>query len=165
MPILRGRAFDDHDTATTPLVIVISEDVARRIFGATDVVGRQMRYVGPEGGKPRSMEVIGVARDTNSRALDLILGTVYVPLAQEDAQRILIVGRVAGDPAPMVRTFAGIVRQADPDLAVEFAWTGCHPPPNDVREVIVPTRRVAGVRAEVPRCAPRRPQRPVRTGK
>jgi predicted permease len=122
--MLRGRAFDDHDTAATPFVIVISEDVARKIFGGTDVVGRQMRYVGLYDEKPRSVEVIGVARDMNSRVFAQKFGTVYVPLAQQDAQRVLIVGRAPGDPAPMTRVFAGIVRQADPDLAVEFASTG-----------------------------------------
>ena len=43
VPILRGRGFDDQDTATTTLLIVISERMATSVFGTADVVGRQVR--------------------------------------------------------------------------------------------------------------------------
>jgi predicted permease len=124
VPILRGRGFDDHDIATTPQVIVISAEVAREMFGVVDAVGRQLRYLGPVDDTPRLSEIVGVAQDVNSRVFDLKLGTVYVPLAQEDVQRVLIVGRTVRDPGLTVRNFAKIVRLADPDLAVEFAATG-----------------------------------------
>ncbi len=125
LPILRGRGFDDHDTSMTPPVIVISEHVARQFLGTTDAVGRQMKLRGPSDTTLKTVEVIGITKDTDSLALfDRSLGVVYVPLAQQNAQAVLIVGRTVSDPAPMVRSFAGIVRQADPDLAVEFAATG-----------------------------------------
>jgi putative ABC transport system permease protein len=125
VPILRGRGFDARDTRTTRPVIVTSERTARRVFGSADVVGRQMTYVGPSDTTPGIVEVIGVARDTDTVDLfDRRVGAVYVPLAQRDARAVILVGRTAGDPAPMARTFAGIVRRVNPDLAVEFASTG-----------------------------------------
>jgi putative ABC transport system permease protein len=125
VPILRGRGFDDRDTATTHPVIVASEQIARRVFGTTDAVGRQMSYQGASDAAPKTVEVIGVARDTDTLALfDRRIGAVYVPLSQHDAQTAIIVGRTSGDPAPMARTFAGMARQADRDLAVQFASTG-----------------------------------------
>jgi putative ABC transport system permease protein len=127
VPILRGRAFDDHDAATTHPVIVTSELAARQVFGTTDVVGRQMSYRGPSDTAPMTVDVIGVARDTDTERFfgqHRPFGSVYVPLAQHDSLGVMIVGRTAGDPAPMAGTFAGIVRQADPDLAVRFASTG-----------------------------------------
>ena len=127
VPILRGRAFDDHDTAATHPVIVLSELAARQMFGATDGVGRQMTYRGPSDTTPITVDVVGVARDTDTERFfgqHRPLGSVYVPLAQHDPLGVIIVGRTSGDPAPMAATFAGIVRQADPDLAVRFASTG-----------------------------------------
>jgi hypothetical protein len=127
VPILRGRAFDDHDTGATRPVIVTSELAARQVFGTTDVVGRQMTYRGPSDTTPRTVDVIGVARDTDTERFvgqPRPLGSVYVPLAQHDSPSVIIVGRTAGDPSPTTRTFAGILRQADPDLAVRFASTG-----------------------------------------
>ena len=124
VPILRGRGFDHHDAETSSLVMVVSEDVARQMFGTGDVVGRQLSYLGPMNDTPRSAEVIGVARETNSRVFDVKMGSVYLPLVQHVANRVLILGRVAGDPAPRVRTFAEVVRTVEPDLAVEFAATG-----------------------------------------
>jgi predicted permease len=127
VPILRGRAFDDHDTAATHPVIVTSELAARLVFGTTDVVGRQMSYRGPSDTAPMTVDVIGVARDTDTERFfgqPRPFGSVYVPLAQHYPPTVIILGRTAGDPAPMARTFAGILRQADPDLAVRFASTG-----------------------------------------
>ncbi|HKV99828.1 MAG TPA: ABC transporter permease, partial [Vicinamibacterales bacterium] len=39
VPIVRGRAFTDRDDAAAPPVMVVSEEMAREMFGTTDVVG------------------------------------------------------------------------------------------------------------------------------
>ena len=127
VPLLQGRPFGEGDTSTTPPVIVISERVARQVFGTTGAVGRQMTFAGASsaGAAPTTVTVVGVARDTDvGQVFDRSLGTVYMPLSQRDVSRVFLVGRTDGDPAPAVRAFRTIVRQADPDLAVEVAATG-----------------------------------------
>lgn len=125
VPMLRGRGFDGHDSATTKRVIVVSERVARQAFGTADAVGKSMIYQGAWETAPQIVEVIGVTRDTDPvEPRDRRFGSVYLPLTQQSTDNLIIVGRTAGNPAPMARTFSRIVRDAEPDLAVEFAGTG-----------------------------------------
>jgi putative ABC transport system permease protein len=126
VPIVRGRGFDDGDRARASPVIVTSEKVARQVFGTADVTNREMLYVGAFDRAPVRAEVIGVAGDTDTLALfDRRFGAVYVPFVQQGTQtRVIIIGRTAGDPASILPKFASIARQADPDLAIEFASAG-----------------------------------------
>jgi hypothetical protein len=63
VPIVRGRAFTDRDTAAAPHVTIVTEQLARDVFRTTDVVGRELR-VGTSA-DPRAvlevMTIVGVA--------------------------------------------------------------------------------------------------------
>ncbi len=65
IPILRGRGFlrgeNDKDR------VVINETLARRLFPGQDPIGRRLKVGG--GGHPRSVEIVGVARDSKYRTL------------------------------------------------------------------------------------------------
>jgi putative ABC transport system permease protein len=125
VPIRRGRSFGDHETIATDPVIVISEGLSGHLFGTSEAVGRRIRYQGPQDAAEKAVEVIGVAGDTDT--LNLFgrqVGTVYVPLAQEDTESVILVGRAANDPASLTHVFAPLVHKVDPHLAVQFASTG-----------------------------------------
>jgi hypothetical protein len=40
MPVVRGRAFNNHDRTGAPPVIMINEPFARRFFPGTDPIGK-----------------------------------------------------------------------------------------------------------------------------
>jgi predicted permease len=128
VPLVRGRGFDNHDTAATTPVIVVSEHVARAIFGTTDVIGRHVLYRGIftlDTKTVKTLEIVGVARDTDTQVLfDRSLGSAYIPLAQQYEATLVLIGRTPGDPSTMVKAFAAIGRKADPDLPIAFASTG-----------------------------------------
>lgn len=108
--IVRGRAFDHRDEAGADAVVIISERTAIRLFGTSDVVGRQMlikpRALPPQGRSvarklalpsrvapmnesdvARAVTVVGVASDTDVGALFSDDGTVlYLPFSQEPAR-------------------------------------------------------------------------------
>jgi putative ABC transport system permease protein len=149
--IVRGRGFDDRDTAGAALVVVLSEQTAKRLFGTADVVGRQVQLKPSSSAGPRRrsvagklslqttvapppagaeidiVTVIGVAADTDvgqifSRRGDL----AYLPLSQQPTGvsfGIAIV-RTTGDPYVALRVLRDVIRRVDPDLAVESAGTG-----------------------------------------
>ena len=151
IPILRGRGFDDRDTAGGRPVVVLGEQAARRLFGTIEVVGReiQLKPRASEGTRRRTVAgklalqtrvpapradaevytatLVGIARDTDvgqlfSRRADL----VYLPLSQQPTTvsfGIAIV-RTQGSPYVAVRLLRDAIRRVDPGLAVESSGTG-----------------------------------------
>src|SRR6187455_3448552 len=43
MRVVRGRVFDDRDTATSPLVVVINETLAGKIWPGEEPVGKRLK--------------------------------------------------------------------------------------------------------------------------
>jgi putative ABC transport system permease protein len=63
MHVLRGRGFQESDTASAPLVVVVNEAFSRKCCAGAKVLGRQVAL--PEGWKsPLRREIVGVVGDT-----------------------------------------------------------------------------------------------------
>jgi predicted permease len=124
VPILRGRAFDDHDQSSGEPVVVLSEFTARQLFGSSDIVGRQL-IVRRSDSKDTLATVVGIARDTDVRS---ILGDprpfAYLPLRDRLGPIVTITARSTGDAGPAVRAVREMLRRADPDLAVDAVGDG-----------------------------------------
>jgi macrolide transport system ATP-binding/permease protein len=61
IPILRGRTFTRTEVQTDSHVVIVSEELARRLWPGADPVGKTLQLLG-EGTLPK--EVIGVVKDT-----------------------------------------------------------------------------------------------------
>ena len=119
--ILRGRGFDDRDGPAAPRVVVLSEFTARQMFGAADVVGREMAV-----GQTRSptATIVGVAADTDVGSIFADPRPLaYVPLTQH-YQLITVVARASGSVTNAVGAMREAIRRADPDVAVDTIGTG-----------------------------------------
>ncbi|MEX1128783.1 MAG: ABC transporter permease [Vicinamibacterales bacterium] len=127
VPILRGRGFDERDDAGAAPVVVLSETTVRKLFGTSEVLGRDllMKDAFARGDTPvRSARVVGVARDTDvthlfSRNGDL----VYAPFAQWYQRSVAVVAR-AKDAETATRAVRSAIRRADPELGIQAAGTG-----------------------------------------
>src|SRR6266704_2366867 len=63
IPVLSGRDFNEHDTATSPKVALVNETFLRRYLGNAEPIGATVR-TGAEPGYPEATyEVIGVVKD------------------------------------------------------------------------------------------------------
>ena len=126
--IVRGRAFDDRDSASSAPVIVIDERTAAELFGDTNPLGRPVtvqrrRWVGEEQRPQHTLTVIGVAHATSAGSIGSDGGVAYLPLAQHYEPRLVLTARAADATATaglLRRTLASI----DPDLAVTQSGTG-----------------------------------------
>ena len=82
IPILRGRAFTEHDRGRRPGAFVIDQTAAQRFFPREDPIGRQIMLDAEVDGVPLSGEVVGIAggirHDGLSRHPE---PQIYVPLA------------------------------------------------------------------------------------
>jgi predicted permease len=79
--VLSGREFDDQDSLNHPAVAVINEEFARRHFLNRNPIGEHLSA--KVRGHLRELEIIGLVKNTNSRALRASPPpTVYVSYAQ-----------------------------------------------------------------------------------
>jgi putative ABC transport system permease protein len=80
-PILRGREFDDRDTASAPWVAVVNETAGRRIWPGKDPIGREFTLTGLPEERPRV--VVGLVRDIPTRSRQTVAEPViYLPYLQ-----------------------------------------------------------------------------------
>jgi putative ABC transport system permease protein len=62
-PIVRGRMITDDDVATSPLVVVINEALARTYFSGRDPLGKQISLGGKDTGMIKPYTIVGVLAD------------------------------------------------------------------------------------------------------
>jgi predicted permease len=112
IPLLRGRDFTDAEHGG---VAIINETMARQYWPGQDPVGQ--RFFDGEAKDGRSMEVIGVAKDTNTRYVGLPAEPLlYAPLGQYSyPQHYLMVRTTRGSVEPQLRQ---ILLELNPNLPI-----------------------------------------------
>ena len=86
IPLLRGRWFDNRDTADAPAVVVISEALARQAFPGENPIGQRMKH-GGRGSPNPFVEIVGVVGDTKYQGLDNGDTPVFYKFASQAAMR------------------------------------------------------------------------------
>jgi predicted permease len=82
IPIIRGRAFDDRDTAGAPRVAVVNEQFVRRFFKGQNPLGHRMTVFDDP-----PMEIVGVAKDVREAGLvGPGVALMYVPVVQTSGE-------------------------------------------------------------------------------
>jgi putative ABC transport system permease protein len=140
VPIVAGRDFTDADRRDAEPVVIISESVAKRMFGTRDAVNRRLMWTDPLmkfiGVRTAPRRIVGVAADVDDE--NIVPGpamTVYHPFEQEIGGGRLFV-HTASDPYPLVPAITKIIRELASDQPVERAATL-----DDIRaEVLAPDR-------------------------
>jgi predicted permease len=129
VPVIHGRAFDDRDDANAPPVAVVSESLARKLFGTGDAVGRVMQMRGSlNASDDKTIEartIVGVTRDTDVGSLmnPRDFAFLFVPIAQRyEPPNFVIANRADG--AAGAGPLRSLVRAADPDLALDAVGSG-----------------------------------------
>jgi putative ABC transport system permease protein len=108
IPFLSGRDFTEQDKLDSPLVVILSNSTAKRLFPNENPIGRQILF-GTENGNGLPAEVIGVVGDV--RSLELAKANdveFYRPWPQRSFPFFNLVVRSATKP----EATAGIVRGA-----------------------------------------------------
>ncbi len=93
IPLLKGRLFDERDQANTTPVIVVSENLSRRLWSGEDPIGKRIKYGIENSGAPW-MTVVGVVGDTKHYELkEESLMRFYKPYAQDSWSAMTLVAR------------------------------------------------------------------------
>ena len=115
IPLLRGRAFDDHDRADKPPVVLVSATMAATVWPKEDPLGRRVRFKGRE----QWATVIGVVGDVKHSGLDdQPRAQVYSTHEQDARIFACLVARTAGEPLAMVGALRKAFWSVDPDQPV-----------------------------------------------
>ena len=120
----RGRSLQSSDTESSLPVALVNEAMARQYWSDSDIVGRQIQWIG---GGPRNLTVVGVVANVHQDRLDgPIFPALYVPLAQspEPVRDLIFVVRTMGSPlsvASGVRQAVGNVDGTLPIFALQTA--------------------------------------------
>ncbi len=115
IPILYGRAIDEHDTLNGPRAVVVNREFGRYFFQRENTVGITF----PDSGNV-VYQIVGVCADWRVDQLrDTVRPAVYTAWIQ--APRVSPVTfevKIAGDEAGVVRQIRQSVRSVDSDLAI-----------------------------------------------
>ena len=110
MPIMRGRAFNERDRANTPMVAVVNETMARRLWPNEDALGKRFRCFG----ETWVIEVVGIARDAKYFTLgEEPMSFMYFPLLQHYTPAATLHVRTEGDPSKVIGVVRGQMQALD----------------------------------------------------
>ncbi|HEV8415565.1 MAG TPA: ABC transporter permease [Bryobacteraceae bacterium] len=86
IPVLRGRAFTGRDDATQPGVVIINQEMARRVWPNSDPLNDRLlvgRAFGPEYDQDPVRQIVGIVGDVRDVGLNQNpRPAMYVPIAQ-----------------------------------------------------------------------------------
>lgn len=125
IPLLRGRYFQESDTANSSRVVIVDERLANRFWPGRDPVGQQM-YEPNDSGLAMTNEtpryrVVGVVRSV--RLEDLSgrgnkEGAYYFPFSQRLSNTYSIALRTSGNSTALVGAIRAQIAAIDPELPV-----------------------------------------------
>jgi predicted permease len=123
IPLKAGREFTLQDNVESPRVVIISETMARRLFGPdVDPIGKRLS-LDPGSPEERWRSIVGVVGDVHYRELQDIRFDLYLPHAQSNGTINHFAVRTATDPKMFLATVQREVAALDPNLAVTSVAT------------------------------------------
>ena len=119
IPLLRGRDFTERDRPGAPLVAIVSQRLAQRLWPKENAVGKRIEWPSWEGAPRPLIEIIGVSADAKYRSLvaDAPL-LLYVPESQNYSGTQTLVVHTTAEPEDLVGAVRSAVNSADQNLPV-----------------------------------------------
>jgi len=117
--LLQGRALTAQDNENAPLVVLVSEAMARKFWPGADPVGKRIRFYNSSGEQRPWRSVVGVVRDVKQYGLDTAGPmAMYETLAQFPSSSLTLVVQGAVEPSTLVAAIRREILALDKDQAV-----------------------------------------------
>jgi predicted permease len=114
-PVIRGRAFNNNDTATSPLVAIVNQAFAKRYFNGDALGQRFNRMVAPPN-QFVSTTIVGIAEDVRHNGIERqVSPEFYLPESQAPSTDIYIALRSNTDPILLANAMRKAVLAVDPE--------------------------------------------------
>ncbi|MFY9825028.1 MAG: FtsX-like permease family protein, partial [Thermoanaerobaculia bacterium] len=114
VPLLRGRDFDDHDSAHTAPVAIVNRTLARRLWPDRDAIGQLLIVA------DKTCTVVGLVADVGApNAMETPAAQVYLPYWQnEDLLDARLCIRADGDLVRLLPALRRELHAIDPNVPV-----------------------------------------------
>jgi putative ABC transport system permease protein len=120
IPLIRGRIFDERDSASSPHVAVINESLARDRWPNQDPIGQTIQF-GNMDGDLRLLTIVGIVGDTHEYGLEVPpRPTVYVNLFQRPRATISLTMLSDADTQSVASAARGILQDLNPEIPARF---------------------------------------------
>ena len=118
--LLVGRTFTREDGPDTPVVVVVNETAAQRLWAGDAVGGRTRSQGSPDAWR----EVVGVVADTRVRSLqELPTPMIYFSAEQFGLNAFYMVVRTDGDPGALAGEMRAVLRDVGSSLPISRIGT------------------------------------------
>jgi putative ABC transport system permease protein len=122
-PLVAGREFDDHDTATAPKVAIVNETFVSKILNGGNPIGVRFREEGYVGKATPVYEIVGLVKNTKYRDLrEEPIPIIFVATAQDDRPdlypQFLIHSNLPA--SALLGGVKQVISETSPDIGVEF---------------------------------------------
>jgi predicted permease len=122
VPLLRGRVLNDQDTKTSPLVIVIDQEMANRYFPGEDPIGKRLFLddADGEGEGYKPFEIVGLVARAKTHGFDDTGSSPLVYFSQAQVKRtgLVLFVRAGGTIKSLEKPIRDIVNSIDPSQPV-----------------------------------------------
>jgi predicted permease len=114
VPILRGRGILESDREDAPLVAVLSQSIARRLWPDENPIGKRIKYWSQDTWRT----VVGVAGDIRFRSLREATPTIYLPWRQTPSWQLAFAVRTSASLGSVIGAIRREARAVDPGINV-----------------------------------------------
>ena len=132
IPLRAGRAFDEHDHATSRRVLVVNDAFVRQHLHGVSAIGTRVRTAAEAGYPEATYEIVGVVGSTKYSTLrdedclcdagkDAMPPIAYVPIAQDPNPTPLayVIARASGSAQALTTAIRRRFETADPGVGVQ----------------------------------------------
>ena len=112
IPLLRGRFFTEQDNMDSPMVVILDEEVARRVWPGENPIGRRVRS-GPTSPWAEVVGVVGHIRHEKLETDERL--QIYWNYWQRARDRMSLVVRTSVDPHSLVSPVLNVIQSIDAD--------------------------------------------------
>jgi putative ABC transport system permease protein len=118
-PLLKGRFFNDGDTATSPQVVIINEALARKYWPGGDALGKRITFSDTRKPNAKWITIVGIVGNVRHRGLDVDAQPEYYgPLTQNPSSSMLLTVRSAQDPRGLASAVRREIQSIDPEQPI-----------------------------------------------
>jgi predicted permease len=118
IPLVAGRNFDSHDTASALPVAIVNQTTAQRFWPKRSALGGRFRC------DRKTLQVIGIARDMKYNDVsEEPMPFLFLPFSQHYTSTMTLHVETAGDPASLSAPVMAEIRRLDPEQPVEEVGT------------------------------------------